>query len=285
MTSSTASSSAVRLKWVRERAKVEFDKDGRAVEGIGTVQDITERKRAQEELLRINRAHRALSSCNEALIRATEESAWLDQVCRIIVDEAGYRFCWVGRAEHDEAKTVTAVARGRSRRGLPEGRQRDLGRHRPRPGTDGDVHPDGTDADREEHGHRSDVRPVARRGAEARLRLDHCDSARRRRRALRSAEHLRGGGRSVPRRRSDAAERAGRRPGLRRHDASRPSRATARGGGDPHAECRARASASAREPPTSKPPASARRRSGSGFSRCCCSRSRPPTCPDCRWRR
>ena len=98
------------LKWVRERAEIEFDKDGRAVEGIGTVQDITERKRAQEELLRVNRAHRALSRCNEALIRATEESAWLDQVCRIIVDKAGYRFCWVGRAEHDEGKTVTAVA-------------------------------------------------------------------------------------------------------------------------------------------------------------------------------
>lgn len=97
------------LKWVRERAEVEFDTDGRPVRGIGTVQDITERKRAQEELLRINRAHRALSRCNEALIRTTEESAWLDHVCRIIVDEAGYRFCWVGRAEHDAAKTVTPV--------------------------------------------------------------------------------------------------------------------------------------------------------------------------------
>ncbi len=104
-------------KWVRERAEVDFDKDGRAVKGIGTVQDITERKRAQEELLRINRAHRALSRCNEALIRATDESAWLDQVCGIIVDEAGYRFCWVGRAEHDEAKTVTAVAQA----GVDEG--------------------------------------------------------------------------------------------------------------------------------------------------------------------
>lgn len=98
------------LKWVRERAEIEFDRDGHAVEGIGTVQDITERKRAQEELLRINRAHRALSRCNEALIRATDEAAWLDEVCRIIVDEAGFRFCWVGRAEHDEAKTVAAVA-------------------------------------------------------------------------------------------------------------------------------------------------------------------------------
>jgi GAF domain-containing protein len=105
------------LKWVRERAEVEFDEDGRAVKGLGTVQDITERKRGQEELLRINRAHRALSSCNEALIRATEESAWLDQVCQIIVDKAGYRFCWVGRAEHDAGKTVTAIAQA----GIDEG--------------------------------------------------------------------------------------------------------------------------------------------------------------------
>ena len=104
-------------KWVRERAEVEFDEGGGAVKGLGTVQDITERKRAQEELLRINRAHRALSSCNEALIRATEESAWLEEVCRIIVDKAGYRFCWVGRAEHDDAKSVTVVAKA----GVEEG--------------------------------------------------------------------------------------------------------------------------------------------------------------------
>ena len=105
------------IRTVTSHGEAERDAAGRVVLVRGTVQDITERKRAQEELLRINRAHRALSSCNEALIRATEESAWLDQVCRIIVDEAGYRFCWVGRAEHDEAKTVTAVAQA----GVDEG--------------------------------------------------------------------------------------------------------------------------------------------------------------------
>ena len=98
------------VKWVRERAEVEFDRNGRPLRGVGTVQDVTERKRAQEELLRLNRSLRALSRCNEALIRATDESAWLDKVCHIVVDEAGYRFCWVGRAEDDAAKSVTAVA-------------------------------------------------------------------------------------------------------------------------------------------------------------------------------
>ena len=49
-TSSTAYWIGDELKWVRERAEVEFDPQGNAVRGIGTVQDITERKRAEEAL-------------------------------------------------------------------------------------------------------------------------------------------------------------------------------------------------------------------------------------------
>lgn len=42
------------LKWVREQAKVAFDSAGNAVEGVGTVQDVTERKRAEEEIRTLN---------------------------------------------------------------------------------------------------------------------------------------------------------------------------------------------------------------------------------------
>jgi PAS domain S-box-containing protein len=76
----------------------------------GLMRDITERKRAENELRRTNRAHRALSSCNQALIRATDERQWLAEICRIVVEQAGYRFCWIGRGEHDEARTVKPVA-------------------------------------------------------------------------------------------------------------------------------------------------------------------------------
>jgi PAS domain S-box-containing protein len=69
-----------------------------------------ERKRAEAQLLRINRANRALSKCNQALVRATDESGLLQQICNIVVEEAGYRLCWVGRAESDEAKSVLPIA-------------------------------------------------------------------------------------------------------------------------------------------------------------------------------
>jgi PAS domain S-box-containing protein len=40
------------VKWVRERAELEFDRNGRLSGGFGTVQDITERKRIEEALSR-----------------------------------------------------------------------------------------------------------------------------------------------------------------------------------------------------------------------------------------
>jgi PAS domain S-box-containing protein len=62
------------------------------------------------ERRRIDRARQALSRCNQALVRAGDEPQFLRELCRVIVEVAGYRLCWVGSAEHDEAKSVRPVA-------------------------------------------------------------------------------------------------------------------------------------------------------------------------------
>jgi len=74
------------------------------------IRDISERKQAEQELRRLNRALRTLSECNQAVVRAKEESELLHAICQILVEEGGYRLAWVGYAEHDEAKTVRPVA-------------------------------------------------------------------------------------------------------------------------------------------------------------------------------
>ncbi|NTV38270.1 MAG: hypothetical protein HGA82_03715, partial [Anaerolineales bacterium] len=71
---------------------------------------IEERRRANEELCKLNRAQRTISECNQALIHATDEMALLNRVCRLVTDIGGYRLAWVGFAEQDAAKTVRPVA-------------------------------------------------------------------------------------------------------------------------------------------------------------------------------
>ncbi len=77
---------------------------------VGAFMDITEGKQAEEALRRLNRELRAISDCNQTLLRAVDEQTLLDDICRIVCDEAGYRMAWVGYAESDEARTVRPVA-------------------------------------------------------------------------------------------------------------------------------------------------------------------------------
>ncbi|MBN2103675.1 response regulator [bacterium] len=57
--------------------------------------EVAERIHTEEELLRVNRALKTLSKCNEALVRATDESALLQDICQKLVDIGGYPLVWV----------------------------------------------------------------------------------------------------------------------------------------------------------------------------------------------
>ena len=75
-------------------------------------QEISERKKAEEQLFQVNRELRAISECDRAMMRATNKHEFLIEVCNIICGIAGYRMAWVGIAEHDDAKSVRPMAWG-----------------------------------------------------------------------------------------------------------------------------------------------------------------------------
>ncbi len=62
---------------------------------------VASRNAYEEELCRANRSVRAICDCSQALVRATEESELLNDICRIIVETGGYRLAWVGFPEMD----------------------------------------------------------------------------------------------------------------------------------------------------------------------------------------
>ncbi|HLP98950.1 MAG TPA: EAL domain-containing protein [Sideroxyarcus sp.] len=97
-------------RWVSVSYKTEQDERGGTVRLVGTMQDITERKCAEHNLERLNRALKLLSDCNMALVHAVEEQALLSEICRLVVERGGYRMAWVGFAEHNAEKSVRTVA-------------------------------------------------------------------------------------------------------------------------------------------------------------------------------
>lgn len=67
------------VKWVRERAELEFDKNGRLISGFGTVQDVTEIKRAQEaavaaEESKVEFYRRSISAATDGRFEITDRS-------------------------------------------------------------------------------------------------------------------------------------------------------------------------------------------------------------------
>src|SRR5271166_933888 len=95
---------------VASRWALQRDEQGAPVAILETNNDITERKRAEEALRRLNRELRAISDCNQTLLRATDEQSLLEEICRIVCEEAGYRMAFVAYAEDDDAKSVRPVA-------------------------------------------------------------------------------------------------------------------------------------------------------------------------------
>ncbi len=95
-----------KILWLSWRAN--YNKE----EGVtyATARDITDRKMAELELVRVNRALQMVSDINQTLIRAADEKTLLNETCRIAAEEGGYRLAWVGIAEQDTVKTVRSVA-------------------------------------------------------------------------------------------------------------------------------------------------------------------------------
>jgi two-component system cell cycle sensor histidine kinase/response regulator CckA len=99
-----------RLLTVEASASAILDERGKITGFLALQRDITARKRAEVELKRANRALRTISDCNQALVRASDESQLLKDICRILVERGGFRMAWVGYAGQDEAKSVRPVA-------------------------------------------------------------------------------------------------------------------------------------------------------------------------------
>jgi PAS domain S-box-containing protein len=76
----------------------------------GIARDATQRKRAEDDLRRLNRALQTISDCNQALVRAADEPGLLEAICRVVVETGGHRAACVGYKVDDPGKSVKVAA-------------------------------------------------------------------------------------------------------------------------------------------------------------------------------
>jgi PAS domain-containing protein len=73
------------------------------------------------DLTHSNRMLRTLSECNQALVREKDETKLMEEVCRVLVEDGGFRMAWVGLAENDDLKTIRPSAHCGADTGYAEG--------------------------------------------------------------------------------------------------------------------------------------------------------------------
>jgi diguanylate cyclase (GGDEF)-like protein/PAS domain S-box-containing protein len=69
-----------------------------------------ERKAVETKLHRKNRLYAALSQCNQAVVRCTEETELFLQICRAVVHFGGMKLAWIGFTDPD-TRVVVPIAR------------------------------------------------------------------------------------------------------------------------------------------------------------------------------
>jgi PAS domain S-box-containing protein len=79
-----------KVKWVRERAGLEFDEGGVLLGGFGTVQDITERKQAEAERERLFQQLQRQTALLEAILENTD--------AHLVYLDRDFNFIWVNSA-------------------------------------------------------------------------------------------------------------------------------------------------------------------------------------------
>ncbi|MBL0312754.1 MAG: GAF domain-containing protein [Holophagaceae bacterium] len=85
------------------------DASGAIVGLRGAAQDITYRKTAEARIQRLTQLYLALSQCNQAIVRSTDEGELFTDLCRSAVIFGGMKMAWIGLVDRP-ARRVAPVA-------------------------------------------------------------------------------------------------------------------------------------------------------------------------------
>ncbi len=97
--------------WLVNRFLIEEEENGQKYAALLAI-DVTGRKAAEARAARITRLYKTLSEVNQALIRTKDRKELLQETCRIIVEQGGFRMAWTGFMDEKSGQVVPEASAG-----------------------------------------------------------------------------------------------------------------------------------------------------------------------------
>jgi PAS domain S-box-containing protein len=76
------------------------------------VRDITERRRAEDRILHLNRLLKTISEVNQIIVHVDDRRNLISEACRVLVEDGGFRMAWIGFVDPGSSRVVPEARAG-----------------------------------------------------------------------------------------------------------------------------------------------------------------------------
>ena len=97
-----------RIKWVNEIGRTEYDALGNPIRSIGTVQEITARKQAEERERHLTKVLRAIRNVNQLIVSEDDPLRLIERACAELTRTMGYFSAWISLLKADRSTVATS---------------------------------------------------------------------------------------------------------------------------------------------------------------------------------
>lgn len=105
--------------WVKDTFRAVKDEDGKVLLFEGSLEDITQRKQAEQRILHLTRLYATLSHINQTIVRVSDQTKLFPSICKVAVDHGKFGLAWIGMIDRVTGQVTPVAIHGEVHDELP----------------------------------------------------------------------------------------------------------------------------------------------------------------------